>query len=347
MKTIILYPIQKAFIIACFFLCFIGKTNAQTFTNNINISSSNQGTVPGSYNTWLVTNESAGMMANTCIAGQPVILNGCPPQTVINGATLPIVGLNQPAFNVGVSAGYTNLSCFNSSVIYTRWPSVPGTNFTNSTMIISRSFMVCSNNTEQVTFNFTIRCDDGVNSVLLDGNPATPLFTGAVPTAAINPITVGITLPVTPGLHTIDIQCYDWENPNGCPVTVNGVIRQWNPFIIGINGTISTAINNNVLLNAPVPSVDPITGPTTLCAGATITLSDATPGGTWTSSDPTVATIDQAGLVTGVNPGNATISYTITNGQCTNVATLPITVTICHCEDSCNWSLTGNSNVRS
>src|SRR5512133_3067508 len=57
-----------------------------------------------------------------------------------------------------------------------------------------------------------------------------------------------------------------------------------------------------------------IGGTSVVCAGSTTTLSDATPGGTWNSGSPSVATINSSGVVTGVTAGSATISYTL--GSC-------------------------------
>jgi len=54
-----------------------------------------------------------------------------------------------------------------------------------------------------------------------------------------------------------------------------------------------------------------ITGATTVCAGSTITLTDATPGGVWSSVTPSVATISGAGVVTGVAAGWDTVYYTV------------------------------------
>lgn len=60
----------------------------------------------------------------------------------------------------------------------------------------------------------------------------------------------------------------------------------------------------------PLPS--PITGPTNVCPGFTITLSSSPAGGTWTSSAPAIATVVGAtGVVSGVNAGTATITYTL------------------------------------
>ena len=66
----------------------------------------------------------------------------------------------------------------------------------------------------------------------------------------------------------------------------------------------------------------PITGTTTVCGGATVTLSDATAGGTWSSSTPTIATVGAAGVVTGVSGGTTTISYTSSGCTVTTVVTV-------------------------
>ncbi len=58
-----------------------------------------------------------------------------------------------------------------------------------------------------------------------------------------------------------------------------------------------------------------IIGPASVCVGHTAILSDATPAGTWSSSNTAVATIGPGtGIVTGVTAGIVTITYTI--GSC-------------------------------
>ncbi len=58
----------------------------------------------------------------------------------------------------------------------------------------------------------------------------------------------------------------------------------------------------------------------------TATINNGTGTITWTSSPPAVATVDQAGLVTGVTPGNATVTAVLT-GQSGVSASAPVTVT--------------------
>jgi hypothetical protein len=84
-------------------------------------------------------------------------------------------------------------------------------------------------------------------------------------------------------------------------------------------------ITSNYWVNAP--TVAAITGPSSVCSGSTITLADATSGGTWSSATPTAATIASSGVVTGVSPGTSVVSYSVTSGGCTGAKSTTITVT--------------------
>lgn len=66
------------------------------------------------------------------------------------------------------------------------------------------------------------------------------------------------------------------------------------------------------------------TGSNTICIGNTLTLSDATAGGVWTSSNPAVGSVgSSSGVVTAITGGTTLITYTLG----TATATLMITVT--------------------
>lgn len=65
--------------------------------------------------------------------------------------------------------------------------------------------------------------------------------------------------------------------------------------------------------------VAPITGVDSVCPGFHDTLSSATGGGVWTSTNTSLATVSSTGVVTGVAPGYDTIVYTVTN-SCGTVA---------------------------
>ncbi|MBX2907117.1 MAG: Ig-like domain-containing protein, partial [Taibaiella sp.] len=76
-----------------------------------------------------------------------------------------------------------------------------------------------------------------------------------------------------------------------------------------------------VLTVNPIATVAPITGTSSICVGWTITASDATAGGVWSSSNPSLATVNSAGVITGIAGGNPVISYSVTNYCGTVVAT--------------------------
>ena len=69
-----------------------------------------------------------------------------------------------------------------------------------------------------------------------------------------------------------------------------------------------------VVIN-PLPAG--ITGTSNVCVGGTSTLSDATPGGSWSSGNPAIAAIvPGSGLVTGVVSGIVNITYTLGGTGC-------------------------------
>lgn len=87
----------------------------------------------------------------------------------------------------------------------------------------------------------------------------------------------------------------------------------------------TTFIYKTVTVNA-APVVAPTLGSSALCAGNTLPLSNATPGGVWSSSATAIATVNTSGAVTGISAGNVTISYVVTNTCGSVVATKPLLV---------------------
>ncbi len=127
------------------------------------------------------------------------------------------------------------------------------------------------------------------------------------------------------------------SNPGGTWTTSNAAIASINSsgLVIGNapgNVTITYTRNTGACVNFstfqmvvnPIPSTA-ISGSAVVCAGSTTTLSPVS-GGTWASSDPLIATISNAGVVTGVQAGNATFVFTNTATGCVSSASSPITV---------------------
>ena len=86
-----------------------------------------------------------------------------------------------------------------------------------------------------------------------------------------------------------------------------------------------------------------ILGPTTVCQGATITLSNIVTSGTWTSTATGVATVDPAtGVVTGVSGGTASIVYSVLDA-CSTITSTSAAITVQGLPDA--GSLSGNNTV--
>jgi sugar lactone lactonase YvrE len=101
-----------------------------------------------------------------------------------------------------------------------------------------------------------------------------------------------------------------WTSSNTSVATAGsatGIVSGLSVGTTTITYTTGTATATRVVTVNPLPSS--ITGVGSLCAGSTMTLSDAITGGTWTSSNAR-ATIGSAdGIVNGVTAGTAIITY--------------------------------------
>jgi uncharacterized protein YjdB len=140
-----------------------------------------------------------------------------------------------------------------------------------------------------------------------------------------------------------------WSSSNGAIATVgtDGVIAGVSNGVAFISYTMSTScfVVRAVTVNG-LPS--PIAGTISLCQGTTSNLSSLTPGGTWTSSTPGIATVGfNNGIVNGLFPGTTTIVYTASTG-CTSsviVTVNPIPVAIAGITNLCLGSTTSLTSL--
>ena len=114
-------------------------------------------------------------------------------------------------------------------------------------------------------------------------------------------------------------------NPFVATVSAGGGVTGLTPGISAITYTLPTGCRtiSSVTVNS-IPA--PITGSAAICINGISTLSNTVGGGTWTSSDPAVASIDATtGVAYGTSIGAATITYTTGTSGC--FVTLPVNVT--------------------
>lgn len=91
------------------------------------------------------------------------------------------------------------------------------------------------------------------------------------------------------------------------------------------NGCIASVFKSAVEVpNVPVPGI--ITGNLSICSGSTMLLTESTIGGVWSTSNITVATIQQNGTVTALSAGTSEVLYTLSVNGCKSSASKIITV---------------------
>ncbi|MBC7937447.1 MAG: Ig-like domain-containing protein [Rhizobacter sp.] len=92
------------------------------------------------------------------------------------------------------------------------------------------------------------------------------------------------------------------------------------------NGCITTFNSFTITVNS-LPPVNASAGPGAVCVGNTITLTNTTPAGVWSSANNTLATVNGSGVVTGIAAGTVNIIFTVTNGfNCSSSANFPVIV---------------------
>jgi hypothetical protein len=108
-----------------------------------------------------------------------------------------------------------------------------------------------------------------------------------------------------------------WSVSNShATISTGGRVTAISPGVDTIYYTTSNACGSNIVskvITVINPMLaGPITGPDSVCAGSTVTLAGGGPGGIWSASNP-LATVATTGIVTGVTPGQDTITYRLTN----------------------------------
>jgi uncharacterized protein YjdB len=102
----------------------------------------------------------------------------------------------------------------------------------------------------------------------------------------------------------------------------SGLVNGSNAGVVTIAYTLSTGCSVSRLFTVhALPAA--IAGSASVCLGTTGALTNATAGGTWTSSNVSVASIDTGGIVSGISLGTSVITYTLGVG-CTAMRTITV-----------------------
>ncbi len=133
----------------------------------------------------------------------------------------------------------------------------------------------------------------------------------------VPPLAIGNTVPVCVGVTKLLTEGSTggaWSSDNAAVATINPATGAITGVSLG-TATISFQTSEGIATSIVTVNAQPadISGSAVIC-NATVTLSDATAGGTWSSSNATIASVSASGVVTGLHLGSATISYTSPSG---------------------------------
>ncbi len=108
--------------------------------------------------------------------------------------------------------------------------------------------------------------------------------------------------------------------------TVTGFSQGRDTIYYTVTNSCGTAAVSHVVSVNPTPHAGVINGPSFLCAGNTIVLTDTSMGGVWGSKDTLIASINGLGSLVGLSAGTDTVIYTVTDTLCFATAIKVITV---------------------
>ncbi len=237
----------------------------------------------------IVTGISAGVASVTytlgtgCISSSAITVNPLP--AAILGITHVCVGLATSLSDISVGGTWSS--------------SASGTGSVSATGIVTG----ISSGTTLVTYAFPTGCASfatvTVNSLPSAIGGASNVCTGS--TAALSDITTGGSWSITaPAIATVG--------------SATGIVSGMSAGTTTVTYTLPTgciATSEETVFASP----SPITGTLAICAGMTSALTDATAGGTWSSSNTAAAMVaGTTGVVTGISSGGSEISYILGTG---------------------------------
>jgi uncharacterized protein YjdB len=272
-----------------------------------------------------VNSLSMGTGGTVCV-GSSIVISGSPaggtwsssnvfatvsPMGIVTGA---IGGTSLISYSTGLGCYATAVVTINSTPSISGGSGCVGSTTTLSTSIPGGTWSSSAPGIATVS-------PTGIATGLSGGSA---LITYSSPAGCTNTFTIWISTPIVTNRHLcvgsadtlISSSPGTWSSSNTGVATVGPS-----------SGIVTTVAAGTAIISyttfGPCPdltnvTVDPlpasIAGPAIVIPGSSITLTCATPGGTWSSSDITKASVNSTGKVTGVTLGSVTIYYTIPTG---------------------------------
>jgi uncharacterized protein YjdB len=185
------------------------------------------------------------------------------------------------------------------------------TNTTLATIDASGVVTPLAAGVDTILYVYTNICgsDTAEHQLVIIGTPNAGVISG--PSFACMGSTITLTNTVTGGV-------WSTNNPAIATIDTNGVLTPVDAGFVVVHYTFTnfcgTADTTDTVHVNPLPVAGFISNPVAaLCVGQSVTLTDTTSGGVWSTSAPAILTVTSAGVVTGLTSGTGVISYTVTN----------------------------------
>ncbi len=243
--------------------------------------------------------------------------------TINTGCNSPVSAFKtltvSPNVNSGTVSGASPI-CIGSSTLFSTNGEPGGTWSSSNTLVATVnavSGMVTAVNAGTANIIYTLT---GCNAVPASASVTVSPNANAGVISGASPLCPGVTATYTSNGNTGG----SWSSSNNAIATVDastGLVTAVSPGTVNIIYTVSTGCNSPVtssrsLTVAINANAGTVTGPSPLCIGSNaFYFSSGDPGGTWSSSNTLVATVNAvSGFVTVVGTGTTNIIYTVNTG---------------------------------
>lgn len=166
--------------------------------------------------------------------------------------------------------------------------------------------------TTVISFLGTSSCGSGIDTQTVVVLPAVSAGTISGSASICVGSTATLTATATGGIWTSSAAAVASVSATG---VVYGVAAGTASISYSVTGTCGSAVATHTITVNPLPSAGTISGGTSVCVSATLSLSSSVTGGTWVSATPSIASVNTSGTVTGIMSGTATLYY-IVSGAC-------------------------------
>ncbi len=235
----------------------------------------------------------------------------------VSDASEIVTILPKPSVSI---TGATSLCIGNTSTLA---PSVGGSWISSNAMVATVTDQGIVTAVGQGIARFTFVSNEGCSS-----DETAPIVVFGIPSITINGssvLCIGDNVPLLPSSGGT------WASNDVFIATIanDGLVTAVSPgnvtftYTDSSTGCVSAA--SDIITVSPIPTTG-INGPTSICVGATTNFTP-TAGGVWASVDPTIATIENNGEVTGISSGSARFIFTELSTGCISDTTVVITVT--------------------